>query len=209
MPQYEYFDDAPAWGDAFLWRPLLRVLKDVAPPPRNVLEIGCGNGATARRLAEEGYSVTGIDPSTSGIEIAKRYEGERLRFDVGSTSDDLGAKYGQFPVVVSLEVIEHCPSAREFMRAFASALAPGGVGVISTPYHGYLKNLALAASGRFDRHFDPLWEGGHLRFFTIEKLAELFKESGFTRYEFHRVGRVPVFAKSVLAVIRREQDPPL
>ncbi|HYC59655.1 MAG TPA: methyltransferase domain-containing protein [Thermoanaerobaculia bacterium] len=207
MPQYGYFDDAPAWDDAYLWRPLLRILKDIAPPPRNVLELGCGNGAIARRLAGEGYSVMGIDPSTSGIAIAKEHEGERLRFDVGSTSDNLGAKYGTFPVVVSLEVIEHCPSAREFMRAYASVLAPGGVGVISTPYHGYLKNLALAISGRFEQHFDPLWEGGHLRFFTIPKLAELFRESGFARFEFHRVGRVPVFAKSVLAVIRREQGP--
>ena len=207
MPQYEYFDDA-SWDDAYLWRPLLRVLKDLAPPPRNVLEIGCGNGVTARRLAAEGYSVTGIDPSTSGIEMAKRHEGERLRFEVGSTSDDLGAKYGQFPVVVSLEVIEHIPSAREFMHAFASVLARDGVGVISTPYHGYLKNLAVAASGRFDQHFDPLWEGGHLRFFTIAKLKQLFEESGFTRYEFHRVGRIPMFAKSVLAVIRREEHPP-
>jgi hypothetical protein len=78
------------------------------------------------------------------------------------------------------------------------------VGILSTPYHGYLKNLALVASGHFDRHFDPLWEGGHLRFFTIRKLVTLFEEFGFQRYEFHRIGRVPVLAKSVLAVIRRD-----
>lgn len=204
MPQYSYFDDAPTWPDAYLWSPLLRVLKSVAPPPRKIFELGCGNGATAVRLAAEGYSVTGVDPSTSGIEIAQRRADDNLRFAVGSTSDDLAAKYGTFPVVISLEVIEHCPSAREFMQSFASLLAPGGVGIISTPYHGYLKNLALVASGRFDRHFDPLWEGGHLRFFTIRKLAALFEEFGFQRYEFHRIGRVPVLAKSVLAVIRRE-----
>ncbi|HEV7765457.1 MAG TPA: hypothetical protein VGQ76_10680 [Thermoanaerobaculia bacterium] len=84
-------------------------------------------------------------------------------------------------------------------------LAPGGIGIISTPYHGYLKNLAVVASGRFDRHFDPLWEGGHLKFFTLAKLHELFEESGFTRYELHRVGRVPLLAKSVLAVIHNRK----
>ena len=68
----------------------------------------------------------------------------------------LGACTSAAETVVSLEVIEHCPSARDFMRAFHSVLAPGGLGLISTPYHGHLKNLVLIASGCFDLHFDPL-----------------------------------------------------
>lgn len=201
MPQHAYSDDAPTWSNAYLWPPVLRELKSVAPSPRHLFELGSGNGATARMLAAEGYSVMGVDPSVSGIEIAKRHESEWLRFEVGSTADDLAGKFGRFPVVVSLEVIEHCPSAREFMHSFASLLEPGGVGLISTPYHGYLKNLAVVASGGFDRHFNPLWEGGHLKFFTEAKLRELFEESGMTRYEFHRIGRIPIFAKSILAVV--------
>ena len=156
-------------------------------------------------LAAMGYSVLGIDPSRSGIEKAKRYESDRLQFQIGSTSDDLRARFGTFPVVVSMEVIEHCASAREFMDALKSLLAPGGVGVISTPYHAYLKNLLVIASGRFDRHFDPLWEGGHLKFFTNAKLRELFANSGFGRYEFHRIGRIPPLAKSVIAVVFKER----
>lgn len=91
------------------------------------------------------------------------------------------------------------------MRTFSSLLAPGGLGIISTPYHGYVKNLAVIALGGFDHHFNPLWEGGHLKFFTIRKLRELFIEYGFTTPEFHRVGRVPIVAKSVMAVIHRSE----
>ena len=201
MPGYGYSNDAPTWSNAYLWPPVLRVLKRVAPPVRSIFELGCGNGASARMLAAEGYSVTGVDPSTSGIEIAKRHERDGLRFEVGSTADDLTGKFGRFPVVISLEVIEHCSSAREFMRSFASLLAPGGVGLISTPYHGYLKNLAVVASGGFDRHFDPLWEGGHLKFFTEAKLRQLFEETGFSRHELRQIGRIPMLAKSTLAVV--------
>lgn len=152
-------------------------------------------------LASEGYSVTAVDPSTAGISFAKPYESENLRVAVGSTRDDLVEQYGTFPVVVSMEVIEHCPSSRDFMRSFTSLIAPGGVGVISTPYHGLLKNLALVAGGKFDRHFDPLWEGGHLKFFSIAKLRQLFDESGFDHCEFHRIGRIPALAKSTIAVL--------
>ncbi len=186
-----------------LVEPLLRQLSLNAPPPTRVLEIGCGNGATARLLVEKGYDVTAVDPSSSGIEIASSHKSEQLRVEQASTNEL--KKFGQFPVVISLEVIEHCPSARDFMSAFANALAPGGVGILSTPYHGYLKNLAVVASGRFDSHFDPLWEGGHLKFFSLAKLRTLVEEFGFRRYEFHRVGRIPIFAKSVIVVLHRDE----
>jgi 2-polyprenyl-3-methyl-5-hydroxy-6-metoxy-1,4-benzoquinol methylase len=200
MTEYAYSGHEPTWSDAYVTRKLREVLQRVAPPPARVFELGCGNGATARSLAAEGYSVTGVDPSASGINIAKQFESEQLRFAVGSTSDDLAGQHGQFPVVLSLEVIEHCPSAREFMRAFSSLVVPGGTGILSTPYHGFAKNLAIVASGNFDRHFDPLWEGGHLRFFSLPKLRQLFEEAGFRSVEFYRLGRIPMLAKTTLAV---------
>lgn len=202
--KYPYFTDDPSWSNGYLWPVLQRLLEKHAPPPRELLDLGCGNGAMSRMLATMGYRVTGIDPSESGIALAKQYESESLRFEIGSTTENLAARFGTFPVVVSLEVIEHCPSASEYMRAFRSVLAPGGVGILSTPYHGYLKNLVVTASGRFDHHFDPLWEGGHLRFFSVPKLRTLFKEAGFSRFEFHRVGRIPPLAKSVVAVLFNE-----
>ena len=81
--------------------------------------------------------------------------------------------------------------------------APGGVAIISTPYHGYLKNLALAVSGRLDRHFTALWDHGHIKFWSIETLSKLLREAGFNRLEFRRVGRIPPLAKSMIAIARR------
>lgn len=201
MAEYRYLDDAPRCTSAYLWPELLRLLATHAPTPRRLFELGCGNGATARLLASRGYDVVGVDPSASGVDIARRHTGERLRFEQASTGEDLRSRFGRFDVVLSLEVIEHCASPREFMRAFESVLAPGGLGILSTPYHGYFKNLAVAVSGRFDRHFDPLWEAGHVRFFSIAKLRDLFGEFDLRPLAFRRVGRIPILAKSVMAVV--------
>jgi 2-polyprenyl-6-hydroxyphenyl methylase/3-demethylubiquinone-9 3-methyltransferase len=196
--EYRYDSSEAKFTSAYLWPRLVATLWELAPPPRRVFEIGCGNGSTAGIL---GYEVTGIDASTSGIEIAQQAV-PQAQFAVASVYDDLAARFGRFPVVVSLEVIEHCEHSRAFMRTFRALLEPGGTGILSTPYHGYWKNLAVIASGKFDHHFDPLWEGGHLKFFSTNTLDRLFRETGFERYSFHRLGRVPALAKSVMAVLR-------
>lgn len=74
--------------------------------------------------------------------------------------------------------------------------------MISTPYHGYLKNVLIALTGRFDRHHDPLWEGGHLKFFSPRTLRRLVERDGFRMVEIHRVGRIPALAKSMVAVVQ-------
>ena len=146
--------------------------------------------------------MTGVDPSESGIALARAAYPSH-RFEAGSAYDDLVAKYGRFPLVVSLEVIEHCYDPRAFARTVFDLIEPGGLGVISTPYHGYLKNVALAVSGKLDQHFTALWDGGHIKFFSIHTLGALLTEAGFRELRFERVGRVPALAKSMMAIVRK------
>ncbi len=42
------------------------------PPPARLLDVGCGTGALAERLAEQGYAVAGIDPSEGMLEVLRR-----------------------------------------------------------------------------------------------------------------------------------------
>ena len=70
----------------------------------------------------------------------------------------------RFDAVTSTEVIEHLFSPRSLPRFAARVLLPAGYLILSTPYHGYIKNLALSITGKWDRHFSPLWDGGHIKF---------------------------------------------
>ena len=169
--------------------------------PGRIFDLGCGNGSVANRLSR--YApVTGVDISESGVRIANEAF-PQLKVKVGSAYNNLSSLYGQFPLVVSLEVIEHLYDPRSFARNLFDLVEPGGSAVVSTPYHGYWKNLSLAVSGRFDRHFTALWDGGHIKFWSVRTLRALLAEAGFAPISFMRVGRIPTFAKSMIAVARK------
>lgn len=188
---------------AYLLPTLFRLLDRLGLPDgqRRLFELGCGNGSVANVLAQRGWDVTGVDPSVEGIAQAAAYPD--LRLECGSAYHDLAGRYGRFPVVLSLEVVEHVYAPRDYARTVFDLLLPGGVAILSTPYHGYWKNLALAMSGRMDRHFTALWDHGHIKFWSMATLAELLREAGFVDIRFERVGRVPALAKSMIAIARK------
>jgi 2-polyprenyl-3-methyl-5-hydroxy-6-metoxy-1,4-benzoquinol methylase len=179
-----------------------RILASSGPAGMRIFELGCGNGSVANYLSAKGYSVTGIDPSEDGIRMA-RLAYPALDVRLGTAYDDLVSQYGRFPVVLSLEVIEHLFFPRRFAATIRDLLEPGGTAIISTPYHGYWKNLAMALAGRMDAHFTALWDHGHIKFWSFETLAKLLEETGFHDVSFVRVGRVPPLAKSMIAVVKK------
>ena len=151
-----------------------------------------------------GYKVIGIDPSADGIEIAsKSYpETEFIKGD----SRTLSAFHGNQKLIYSLEVIDHIYDPYDFMNSVYSALQNQGIAIISTPYHGYFKNVLIAILGKFDDHVTALWRNGHIKFWSRKTLSVLITECGFEVLEFHRVGRVPPLAKSMIFVIRKNLE---
>jgi 2-polyprenyl-6-hydroxyphenyl methylase/3-demethylubiquinone-9 3-methyltransferase len=139
--------------------------------------------------------VTGIDPSEEGIAIVREAFPE-LDLHRGSAYDDLAARFGQFPAVVSLEVVEHVYYPRKYASCVYDLLEENGIAIISTPYHGYWKNLALALTGKMDDHFGPLWTHGHIKFWSRDTLSQLLREavalSGEERLAMGRRGRALV-----------------
>jgi 2-polyprenyl-3-methyl-5-hydroxy-6-metoxy-1,4-benzoquinol methylase len=202
MKEYPYSDSEPTRANAELWPEVQRVVARRAWTDKRAFDLGCGNGATANMLASLGFEATAVDPSEGGIAIAKRAFPHIHSF-VGSAYDDLASRYGVFPLVVSLEVVEHVIDPRAFAKTFLALIAPGGLGIVSTPYHGYWKNLALAVSGKMDAHFTALWDNGHIKFWSIKTLRVLLEEAGARDVQFVRVGRLPLFAKSMIAIVQK------
>lgn len=153
-------------------------------------------------LLKKGWSVTGVDPSHDGIAQAQAAY-PNLDLKLGSAYDNLVGRYGCYPIVINLEVVEQVYSPREYAKALFDLVEPGGLEIISTPYHGYLKNLMLAISGKMESHFTALWDHGHIKFWSISSLNTLLTEAGFESARFLRVGRVPLLSKSMVAIAKR------
>ena len=179
---------------------LARCLQQIGA--RRVFEVGCGNGSVANALAAKGYEIVGVDPSESGITEANRCF-PHLRLQCADGYDDLGTRFGLYEAVVSVEVIEHMYDPRLFLRRCFELLKPSGTLLLTTPFHGYWKNLAIALLGRMDAHWNPLWDGGHIKFWSERTLRAVLLETGFQNVKFRRLGRVAPLAKSMLAVASR------
>jgi 2-polyprenyl-3-methyl-5-hydroxy-6-metoxy-1,4-benzoquinol methylase len=201
---YDYSDGSLNASHAYLMPAVLRILQTLnsSDAEKRIFELGCGNGSVSNELTKRGFEMTGVDPSPDGIRYAKEHY-PHLKISPGSAYDDLAERYGKFPIVLSLEVVEHLYFPRKFAAVVNDLLLPGGTAVISTPYHGYWKNLALSLTGKMDDHFTALWDYGHIKFWSMKTLRTLLMEMGFDDISFVRVGRVPLLAKSMIAIARK------
>ncbi len=170
-----------------------------------VLDLGSGNGKFCSQLKSLGYEVAGVEYDRQGVDIARASYPQVSFYNFGVQDDPskLLSNETAFDAVVSTEVIEHLFSPHLLPLYAKAVLKPNGYLILSTPYHGYLKNLILSLFNKWDGHHHALWHGGHIKFWSRATLGRLLVQSGFTVVGFSGVGRVPHLWKSMVLVARK------
>jgi cyclopropane fatty-acyl-phospholipid synthase-like methyltransferase len=196
--EYPFRSADPSHMHVVFW-PAVREMSGPIGAGTRVLDVGCGNGSTAAEYLKLGCAVVGIDLSESGIALARQAHPQG-RFERTAMDEDVLERLREppFDVIVSTEVVEHLYDPRAYARGCFCALRKGGRFVLTTPYHGYLKNLAIALLGRWDSHADPLWDGGHIKLWSKVTLRRLLEEAGFVNLRFRGAGRVPWLWKTMV-----------
>jgi SAM-dependent methyltransferase len=202
---FDYLTADPANGPA--GRRLSETIAGIAlslPNVRSVCELGCGNGYLAGLILARGLRVLGVDASESGIVIARGKCGKGGEFLCEAIDDNLPLKVEErFDLVVSSDVIEHLYRPQDLLNCAVRMLRPNGWLVIGTPYHGYLKNLALSLLDRWDAHHGVHWDGGHIKFFSVKSLSQMVGAAGFEVDGFRFFGRVPFLWRDMICIAKR------
>ena len=168
----------PRWQPALSLGAWLRweiVSRSLPADAEQVLEVGCGQGGFAVRLADR-FSYLGVEPDETSAEVARRRlerfgtAGEVRMGDISAVADD-----DQFDFVCAFEVVEHVEDDSGFVRECVRRLRPGGVLMLTTP----------AGAARFSPS-DALV--GHFRRYDPDELRALLAGAGLELVELRRYG---------------------
>jgi len=160
---------------AGLWtRPFLDPLREAGV--RTVLELGCGTGNDAARLAGEGYSVTGVDVSDEAIGQAQARFGSMARFLTADVTLRLPFPDGSFDAVMSNVALHMFPDevTRAVFAQVGRLVRAGGLFVFHV---NSLQDRPLRARSLPARELEPDYvaeeSGQTVRFFSEAYLREL------------------------------------
>lgn len=145
----------------------------------DVLEVGCGRGATGAFLQKRlACRVTGVELNP----VVAREAAKRLhRVIVG---DIMEINPGvSFDAVVACELFEHLTDQEQFLQKLRGWLRPGGRAVLSVPNVGHYSIVEDLLAGRWDYLPIGLLCSTHYRFFTRRTLFDTLRAAGFSTIE--------------------------
>jgi len=162
---------------AGLWTgPFLVPLREAGV--RTILELGCGTGNDAARLAGEGYSVTAIDLSGEAIGQAQAKFGSTVRFMVADITRRLPFPDDGFDAVMSNVAVHMFPDAvtRAVFAEVGRLVRTGGLFLFHV---NALEDRPLRARSLPARELEPDYvaeeSGQTMHFFSEAYLRELLE----------------------------------
>jgi SAM-dependent methyltransferase len=97
---------------------------------KNMLEIGCGDGAFLKMAAQKKCTVTGLELNDVAIQQCVQ-DGLNV---IGATIEAHAVTHpAQYDVVVFFQVLEHITNISSFVNAAITCLKPGGTLIIGVP----------------------------------------------------------------------------
>lgn len=190
-------------SSSYLEPKVLQILNELSA--RRVVDLGSGNGHLCSVLHANDFQVAGVEYDKGGVEVSRDTYPQIPFYNYGVEDDpsDLLLHEEKFDAVVSTEVIEHLYSPHLLPEFAREILNDAGYLIVSTPYHGYLKNILLSIFDKWDSHHTPLWHGGHIKFWSRRTLSSLLENHGFNVVAFTGVGRAPFIWKSMIIIAQK------
>lgn len=163
----QQWDYSEAKFDNF-YMPLLKRIERLSNG-KQILDVGCSNGAFLKAAERRGWSAEGLELETSSYQVALQNGLHVRNEDLVSCAFPDQA----FDIVTMWQLIEHLSAPREFITEIKRILRPGGLLVISTP------NVQSIAWKLLREQWGAVEPEVHLHLFTVKSLKYLIQDVGF------------------------------
>lgn|GEM_PF-343971 len=176
-----------------------------APPgqPGRALDASCGCGDFLPVLDAAGYRTVGMDVSRHALSLAMG-PNPRACLVAGSAEGGLPFSAESFDVIWFGETLAQIFDGHGALVEFNRILKPEGILILTTPYHGRVKNLLITLFC-YDSHFYP--DNYRIRFYNRYGLEQSLKRAGFYTVWWRGIGRVWPLWRSHF-VLARKRNPP-
>ncbi len=145
---------------------------------RRVLDVGCANGELGKLLQQRGHEVTGIELVAESAERARRWLKRVEAIDIETRGFPFPAE--SFDAVLFADVLEHLINPWLILKEAAALVVSGGCVVASIPNLQNFAVLRRLMLGRWEYRHRGITDFGHLRFFTLATIRQLFSQAGLT-----------------------------
>ncbi len=132
-----------------------------------LLDYGCGTGEFLKTCQQDGWEISGVEPSTLAREKALKLTGAKIKSDLEESSE-------KYDAISLWHVLEHVADLNKTIRQLANSLRESGQLFIAVPNH-------TSYDGKYYKHF---WAGydvpRHLWHFQQFTINEILKKNGLT-----------------------------
>jgi SAM-dependent methyltransferase len=176
----KYFEELSQLEAEYFWfvarnELIVGLVNKYFPDARRFLEIGCGNGAVLRAIANSRHweRLVGSELHPSGLACARKRLPSEVEF-VQMDAREIPA-VGVFDLIGAFDVIEHIADDELVLRGMRSAIQTGGGAIIAVPQHPWLWSQADDFA-----HHQRRYRRGELEAKLLRNGFELLFSSSFT-----------------------------
>ncbi|MGA2324174.1 MAG: class I SAM-dependent methyltransferase [Sedimentisphaerales bacterium] len=158
-----------------------KILKGTPGKYKDLLDVGCGDGAFLKLAKQNNWNVLGIDSDPKAVATARKHGIQAFLGTAGKSA--LVEK--SFDVITLWDILEHIPNLKEVIVWLANIIRPGGKIFVLTPNaDSILDTFAYTeiflTRRKSQRLMNLCFNRYHLHRFTTKGLIILLRRLGFS-----------------------------
>jgi len=171
-----------------------------------ILEIGCGSGATGRLAILRGKCACycGVELNARAALNAAQHLHEVVRGDIETL--DLPWPPERFDVLILSEVLEHLADPWRVLQKIHPVLKRGALVLAGSPNASHYRVILMLLRGEWQLADSGVMDRSHLRWFTPKSYPRLFEQTGYEILSTEGLGQDGIKARIASKLLFRRFD---